>query len=283
MRIALLLSSIFFLHSYLYPQVFTPKDSEICASVFKFAMDKNLRIKSASEIISTVGKNFIGTEYKAAALEREGEETLIVNLKGLDCTTFLENSIVFARLIKKNNTSFNDYLNELKFIRYRNGVINGYPSRLHYFSDWIFDNVQKNIVKDITKELGGIPIKFTVNFMSEHPLLYLHLKENPDFIPIIKSQEDSITRRIYFYIPKENVALVEAKLHDGDLIAFTTGIKGLDIGHVGIAIRENDGRIYILHAPQAGTKVHITKEPLSEYIMNVKKHSGIIVLRAVDL
>jgi len=72
-------------------------------------------------------------------------------------------------------------------------------------------------------------------------------------------------------------------LRDGDIIAFTTSIKGLDIGHVGIAVREEDGRIHILHAPQPGTKVHITKEPLSEYIMSVKKHSGIIILRAEEL
>jgi len=251
--------------------------------MFKYAADKNLKSQPTGEIIAAVGKSFTGTEYKAATLEREGEEALIVNLKGLDCTTFLENTVVFTRLIKKDNMTFTNYLKELAFVRYRGGKLSGYPSRLHYFSDWIFDNIRKKVVFDVTKELGGIPIKFDVNFMSEHPSLYMHLKDNTAFIPVIKSQEDSISLRTYFYIPKENVPLVEAKLHNGDIIAFTTSIMGLDVGHVGIAVREEDGRIHLLHAPQPGTKVQITKDPLSEYIMNVKKHSGIIVLRAAEL
>ena len=283
MKLVHIISSILFLHIYLYPQIYSGKDKEICSSVFKYAASNNLKDESTGDVIAEVGKSFMGTEYKAATLEMEGKESLVVNLTGFDCTTFLENSIVFARLIKRDSTSFNSYLKELSLIRYRGGELSGYPSRLHYFSDWIFDNIHKKVISDVTKELGGIPIKFSVSFMSQHPLLYMHLKENPAFIPVIKSQEDSISQRTYFYIPKENVTLVEAKLHNGDIIAFTTSVKGLDIGHVGIAVREKDGRIHILHAPQPGTKVHITKEPLSEYIMNVKKHTGIIVLRAKEL
>jgi hypothetical protein len=281
MKLVLVLFTVLFLYSPIYSQVYTEKDSEICASIFQYAHKNNLKNESLGNIIVSVGKSFIGTEYQATTLEREGEEALVVDLKGLDCTTFLENSIVFARLIKRDSTSFNNYLSELAFIRYRGGKLQGYPSRLHYFSDWIYDNIRKKVVLDITKNLGGIPIKFSVNFMSEHPSLYRHLNENPAFVPYIKSQEDSISLRTYYYIPKANVTLVESKLLDGDIIAFTTSVNGLDIGHVGIAVREKDGRIHILHAPQPGTKVHITKEPLSEYIMNVKKHTGIIVLRAV--
>jgi hypothetical protein len=283
MKMSFLLIAVLFLQSFLYSQVFTVKDTEICSSVFRFAAADSLKNKSTGDIIGAVGKSLMGTEYKAAALEREGEEALVVNLKGLDCTTFLENSLVFARLIKKDSTSFANYLTELAFIRYRGGELKGYPSRLHYFSDWIFDNIRKKVVSDITKNLGGIPIRFNVNFMSEHPALYMHLKEEPAFIPVIKSQEDSISLRTYYYIPKERVTSIEWKLNEGDIIAFTTSIKGLDIGHVGIAVKEKDGSIHILHAPQPGTKVHITKEPLSLYIKSIKKHTGIIVLRAVEL
>ncbi len=72
------------------------------------------------------------------SLEKDGDEQLVINLTGLDCTTFLENSLALARCIKKGTTSFEDYLEELQFIRYRDGVIDGYTSRLHYFSDWIY-------------------------------------------------------------------------------------------------------------------------------------------------
>jgi hypothetical protein len=264
-------------------QVFSDKDAEICNSKFELAVNKNLSEKPIGDVIVEVGKSFLGTDYLAAGLEKEGEEKLVINLTGLDCNTFLETALVFARLIKSGNTpTFEDYQDELTRIRYRNGVIDQYPSRLHYFSDWIYDNTQKGIVEDITKEIGGEAIRFNLNFMSTHPESYKHLKENPDFIPVIKKQEEEINKREYYYIPKENVGEVENKINNGDLIAFTTNIPGLDISHVGLAVEEKDGRIHLLHAPQVGKKVQISKEPLSEYIQKVKKHTGVIVLRAKE-
>src|SRR4030067_3263649 len=105
----------------------------------------------------------------------------------------MENAFFFSRLIKKGKTSFEDYKNELTFIRYRDGKIDQYPSRLHYFSDWIYNNQQKGIIKDITEEIGGEQISFSLNFMSTHPDAYKHLKESPEFIPVIEEQEKEIS------------------------------------------------------------------------------------------
>ncbi len=265
----------------IYGQIFSDKDVEVCNSKFSVAIEKNLADKPIGDVISEIGKSFLGTDYVAFAIEKDGDEQLVINLTGLDCTTFLENAVVFSRLIKKGKTSFDDYENELTYLRYRDGKIDQYPSRLHYFSDWIYNNQQKGIVKDITKEIGGEPISFNLNFMSTHPESYKHLKENPSFIPVIAEQEKEISSRTYYYIPKEKISSVEDKIHNGDLIAFTTNAKGLDIGHVGIAVKENDGRIHLLHAPLVGSKVQISEKPLSEYVMNVKKHTGIIVLRVL--
>jgi hypothetical protein len=276
-----LLIFLLFIAFNLNAQVFSDEDAEICNSKFELAVEKSLSEKPIGDVITEIGKSFLGTDYLAAGLEKVGEEKLVINLTGLDCTTFIENALVFARCIKQGKTSFEDYQDELTKIRYRNGVIDEYPSRLHYFSDWIYDNTQKGIVEDVTKEIGGESIRFKIDFMSTHPESYLHLKENPDFIPVIKKQEEEINKREYYYLPKENVSEVEDKINNGDLIAFTTNIPGLDISHVGIAVKEKDGRIHLLHAPQAGKKVHITKEPLSDYILKVKKHTGIIVLRAL--
>ena len=263
-------------------QIYTEKDIEICNSKFDFAAGKNLSQKSVGDVIAEVGKSFLGTDYEAFAIEKEGEEQLVINLTGLDCTTFLENSLVFSRLIKKGETSFDDYKTELTYLRYRDGNLNQYPSRLHYFSDWIHNNQQKGIVKDITKEIGGEPLRFNINFMSTHTDAYKHLRENPDFIPVIAKQEKEISSRTYYYIPKEKISSVEDKIQNGDLIAFTTNIKGLDISHTGIAVKEDDGRIHLLHAPQVDSKVQISEKSLSEYIQNVKKHTGIIVLRVSE-
>jgi hypothetical protein len=264
-----------------FAQIYSEKDVEICNSKFELAVDKNLADKPINEIISEIGRSFLNTEYEAFTLEQEGKEQLVVHLTGLDCTTFLENTLTLSRCVKKQKTSFEDYQNELTFIRYRDGKLNGYPSRLHYFSDWIFNNSQKGIIKDVTKEIGGKPIKFNVYFMSKNPDKYKKLTESPEFIPLIAEQEKEINKRKYYYIPKEKVSAIEDKIQNGDLIAITTNLPGLDIGHVGIAVKESDGRIHFLHAPLSGSKVQISEKPLPEYLAAIKKHTGIIVLRVL--
>ena len=279
-EVNLLTYFIFFISfSTSYSQIFSEKDVEICNSKFELAVDRNLAEKTIGDVVVEIGKSFIGTDYLEHGLEKEGNEQLVINLTGLDCTTFLENSLVIARCIKKGKTSFKDYLKELQFIRYRNGIIDQYPSRLHYFSDWIYNNVKKGIIKDITEGIGGEPIKFKVDFMSTHTESYKQLNENPGFIPIIEKQEKEINCRKYYFIPKSEVSVIEDSIQNGDLIAITTTVKGLDIGHTGIAVKMDDGKTHLLHAPLLNTKVQISEKPLSEYLMALKKDSGIIVLR----
>lgn len=266
-----------------YSQIYSEKDVEICNAKFQLAVEKNLAEQSIEDVIVEVGKSFIGTDYLAHSLETNGDEQLVINLTGLDCTTFLENSLVIARSIKEGDTSFENYQKELQLIRYRGGIIEGYPSRLHYFSDWIYDNVAKEIVEDVTKEIGGKKVKFKLNFMSTHPESYKQLNENPDLIPVIEKQEKEINCREYYYIPKEELSSKEKFVQNGDLLGITTTVDGLDIGHTGIAVKMNNGRIHLLHAPTENTKVQISEEPLSDYLMKYKRHSGVIVLRAIDV
>ncbi|MCH7774223.1 MAG: DUF1460 domain-containing protein [Bacteroidetes bacterium] len=263
-------------------QVYTDKDVEICNSTFQLAVDENLQAKPINDVIVEVGKSFIGTDYVSHTLEVDGDERLVINFVGLDCNTFLEYALVFSRNIKQGKTTFDDYKNELTLIRYRAGKIDQYPSRLHYFTDWIYDNEKKGIVKDITEEIGGDKMELNLSFMSAHPQYYKHLKENPDFIPLIKQQEEEISKRDYYFIPQEKIAEIENEIEDGDLLAFTSTVKGLDVNHVGIAVRLDDGRIHVLHAPNVGYQVEITKLPLAEYVLKIEKDSGIIVVRVLE-
>lgn len=265
-----------------FPQVYSQEDEFICDKKFQLAIVKKLQAEPIDVVLVEISKSFIGADYLAHSLEKDGDEHLVINLTGLDCTTFLENTLVLARCIKKGKTSFEDYMNELQLIRYRDGVINKYPSRLHYFSDWIYDNVKKGIVQDVTKEIGGEKIKFKINFMSTHPESYKQLKENPSFISVIEKQEKEIGCREYYFIPKEDLKSKEALINNGDLIAITTTVEGLDIGHVGIAVKMDDGRIHLLHAPSPDTKVHITDLALEDYLMRYKRHSGVIVLKVLE-
>ncbi|OIO19617.1 MAG: hypothetical protein AUJ54_06275 [Ignavibacteria bacterium CG1_02_37_35] len=271
----LLLFAFVFTHA----QIATEEDKQICKSKFDLAVSDSLSSKPIGDVITAIGKSFLGLNYEAFTLEKGEKETLVVHLTGLDCTTFLENCVVFSRCIKKGKTSFEDYTKELEFVRYRDGKMGEYPSRLHYFSDWIYNNTKKNIVEDVTKSFGGEPIKFKVGYMTKHPESYRQLKENEKYITIVAKQEKAINARTYFYIPKEKVDAIESQIHNGDLIAITTNLEGLDIGHVGVALKMDDGRIHFMHAPLVGAKVQISELPLGGYLAKVKKHTGIIVLR----
>ncbi len=275
--VALLLFSGFVLAQ----AVYTQNDIEICKSKFKLAVDKNLKDKPLNDIIVEIGKSFIGLDYEASALDKSFEEKLVIHLSGLDCYTFLENSFVLARCVKAGKTTFEDYRKELTNIRYRKGILNGYTSRLHYFTDWIYDCSQRGIIKDVTQEIGGEPYNKLINFMSTHTSSYKQLKENPALIKDITAVENEMAKRKYFYIPKEKLAKLESGIHNGDLIAITTNIEGLDVSHVGIAIKMDDGRIHLMHSPNAGKKIQITDQPLTDYLLANKRQTGVMVVRAI--
>ena len=240
-----------------------------------------MREKPINEVVIAIAKSFIGTDYTANTLDAPGKEQLIVNLQTLDCVTFYENSLVLARCIKKNKLTFNDYKKELQFVRYRGGVIDGYTSRLHYTSDYFFDNEKKSVLKDVTKELGGVPFNKKINFMSTHPDLYLQLKNSSENVKEIKKIEDEMKTRTTYHIPKANIKRIASQIKNGDIIGITTTIDGLDCTHTGIAIWQN-GKLHLLHAPIPGSKVQITELPLWDYLAKIKKDEGIIVARPIE-
>lgn len=256
-------------------------DEVICKKKFDLALKASLAEKPIGDVIVEIGRTFIGTEYVAHALEVPGEERLIVNMRGLDCVSFYENALVLARCVKKNKTTFDDYKRELQFIRYRNGIIDKYPSRLHYTSDYIHDNEKKGIWKNVTKELGGVRYHKVVNFMSTHPESYRQLRETPEFLKPIWQQEEEISSRELFHIPKDLVGGISDKLANGDILGITTDIEGLDTSHTGIVIRQN-GAAYFLHAPLAGKKVTISEKSLAEYLAGNKRQIGIMVARPLE-
>ncbi|MFA3782724.1 N-acetylmuramoyl-L-alanine amidase-like domain-containing protein [Melioribacteraceae bacterium 4301-Me] len=259
--------------------IYTQQDADICKSKFNLAVEKKLINYPINEVIVEIGKSFLGTEYEAHTLDQDSVEKLVIHLTGLDCYTFLESSLVFARCIKENKLTFKDYQRELINIRYRDGKLSDYLSRLHYFSDWIYDIDKRGIGENITQKIGGIPYNKKINFMSTHQDLYKQLKGNPKFLREIIQIEKNISSRENYYIPEDSIAKCEERIQSGDIIGITTNVKGLDIAHTGIAIRMEDGRIHFLHAPDVGHKVQITDKPLADYIKGNKKQTGIMVLR----
>ena len=253
----------------------------ICKNKFNLAAEMKLKDKPINEVVVAIAESFIGTDYAANTLEVPGKEQLVVNLQTLDCVTFYENSLVLARCIKKNKITFDDYKKELQFVRYRGGVIDGYPSRLHYTSDYFFDNEKKSVLNNVSKKLGGVPFKKKINFMSTHQDLYLQLKNSPENVKKIRKIEDAINARTMYHIPKADVQRIASQIQDGDILGITSTIDGLDCNHTGIAIWRN-GKLHFLHAPISGSKVQITELPLWEYLAKIKKDAGIMVERPVE-
>ncbi len=263
----------------IFAAVQNDEDGEICRSKFTLAVSLSLQNRPINEVIIQMGISFLGTNYSAYALEVPGPERLVVNMRGLDCVSFYENALVLARCIKKGAMDFGQYREELAFIRYRNGVIDGYPSRLHYTSDYFFDNEKKGVWTDVSKELGGVQYVKTINFMSTHPEQYRQLRENPKFLDQIRRQEEEISKREKFFVPKDKINQVAGDIQSGDILGITTDIAGLDVSHTGIAVRQS-GSLHLLHAPTVGKKVEVSEPTLAGYLAQNKRHTGLMIVRA---
>jgi hypothetical protein len=261
-------------------------DEQICKMKFDFALSQSLAGKPINDVIVEIGKTFIGVDYGANVLDTEGEEKLVINMRALDCVTFYENCVTLARCVKMKKTTFEDYMAQLQYLRYRNGKIDGYTSRLHYTTDYWFNAEQKGILKVVTKEIFGEKnvkeIQRPINFMTTHRDSYKHLKTNDGNWNIIKKQEDAINARKDYFLPKGNVHMFADKVNNGDLIGITSNISGMDIAHTGVAVKL-DGKLHFMHAPITGSKVQITEVPLQDYLAKNARQTGIIVARVNEV
>jgi hypothetical protein len=234
--------------------------------------------KSRSQLLVKTGRSFIGYPYLGKTLETGNIESLVVNLREFDCTTFVETCLAFSLTLKSEKITFENFKHYLKEIRYRDGEIENYDSRLHYFCDWITDNQKKGLITDTTKFFCGIAMQKQIDFMSTHVGSYMQLKNDSMLIPGIREIEKDISSRNYLYVPKENIGSIESRLEEGMIVAITSDIKGLDIAHTGMLVIENGG-IHLLHASSDAGKVVISEKTFLEYIMGNKHQTGVMLLK----
>lgn len=253
------------------------QDSVILEQVLKkLEPHKDLPI---GELIILAGREFTGDPYVAKTLEKGEKESLVINLREFDCTTFVESCLAIARVIKKDEHTFGSFADELEKIRYRNGELNGYISRLHYFTEWIADNSKSGIVSDVTSETGGKKYPVSLGFMSTHPQYYPQLKADSTLVYEIAGIEKQVSKLPFHYIPKDSLAAFTSKIKDGDIAAITTNVKGLGISHVGFMLVENN-KVHFLHASSDAKKVIITESSFSEYLSGTR-NTGTMIIRPV--
>lgn len=261
-----------------YSQHIKAQDSLIFESIISKAQAENWNKLPLNEVIIKVGAEFLGTPYIAHTLEINDKESLVLNFRELDCTTFLETCLCMAKTIHSQNPNLNTYQENLVSIRYRDGKLDNYCSRLHYFSDWIYNKQNSGMVDNITTKAGGIPFPINVGFMSTHPEKYKMLKDKADYIKQMSEIEKEINQRQYSYIPKEKLSAAEKNIQSGDIIAITTNMAGLDISHVGYALWQAN-ELHFMHASSGAKKVVITESTLLNYLNGIKHHTGVMIIR----
>ena len=230
-----------------------------------------------------LARQFLDVPYVAHTLEINDDERLVVNTRQLDCTTLVETVTALKLCAQDGKHAFADYLDALRQLRYRQGRLNGYPSRLHYFTDWICDKAAMQIVEDIQQPNPPFSAvqSVSVNYMSTHPEAYKALKANPSLVPEIRASEQLLTGLKVRYIPKRllrNNALLRSVVKEGNILAITCNKKGLDIAHLGFAVWRKDG-LHLLNASMLHKKV--VEEPMTlwQYMQKHKTFTGIRVVR----
>lgn len=242
-----------------------PESSEEVILLGKFSKnDLNRIMETASkkedpgEQVDLISRNFLGTGYQASTLtgSHKKKEILVINLKGMDCFTYLD----YVEAMRLSG-DFSEFKKNLVHVRYRDSRID-YANRNHFFSDWS----EYNNVVDVTRQVAGTEYKTTVKMLNRKD-------EKEKYLPRIDVIERSIG-----YIPSGKLNNIDTgKIKTGDYLGIYTTRPGLDVSHTGIATRKS-GKLYIRHASSSEKNAKVVEELLAEYLMD---KPGLVILRPV--
>jgi hypothetical protein len=254
-----------------------PGDVARFEKVIRYAKQQNLHDRPLGEIIEAIADNFLGKPYTEGLLDKSGEEKLVITLKSFDCVLFVETVLAISRGITVKDYDYQNFVDRLESQRYLDGKMNGYCSRLHYFSAWIDDNHKRQTVENITTKLGGVPMDKKLNFMTQHRSSYPQMANNESTYQCITGVEAELAKVSVNYLPTNRIKSAYSQLKPGDIVAVATDIKGLDVTHTGFVYRTADGNIGLIHASPAG-EVTVARD-LHRYISRVESAIGIVVAR----
>jgi hypothetical protein len=237
--------------------------------------------ESVAGLVVRSARLLAGSPYGGGTLEGAGPERLRYTLEAFDCVTLVETALALARCAARNDTGTTAFERELTRIRYRRGVMEGYPSRLHYFLDWIGDNTRKGIVRDVTHELGGGARTKRISFMTGHADRYPPMSEDGVHAAML-DVERRLSGGEFHEIPLRRVAGAAEGILPGDIIGITTTRKGLDVSHTGVAVRDAE-ILRLLHAGTTGSRVEEAPGSLAAFVAAHPGASGIVVARPLSI
>jgi hypothetical protein len=247
--------------------------------VVAYARAENLAEQPFGEIVTAIGLQFLEAPYVEGMLDENAEEVLVVDLLGFDCVTYVENAVALAQSVVTGEPTYESYVRNLEALRYRGGTLDGYCSRLHYFTDWMRDNAERGNVELVTRDFGE-PFDKTIDFMSTHRDAYPKLADgtprSDSLYACLQQVEADLADHEIYFVPQEDIASIYDQLRTGDIIATATGIDGLDVTHTGFVLKR-DGQTNFLHASLSG-EVKVSDD-LASYVQGVDAQTGIIVAR----
>ena len=229
-------------------------------------------ISNAGGLVVFYANQLLGTPYVGHTLEGE-HEMLTINIHQLDCTTFVETLYALTRTTLDGRRSWRDYAARLENVRYRGGVMGDYSSRLHYISEWIIDNNSRGNLVEVTADMPHAKYQVkTINFMTTHVSSYVSLKSDPAMVERIRVAEQKLLNHRMPVLAKSWLGNknVKAALHEGDFVGLVTKVEGLDISHLGIIVKDEQGDPHLLDASMRGGKVMLEAKPLKEYLSGSK-------------
>lgn len=233
--------------------------------------------------VARVGELALGTPYAAGTLEQylldggsPGAEPLTLHLDRFDCVTLVESALAVARTAVGPDAGWDRFAREVERMRYRGGVRRGYTSRLHYFSEWIADGARRGLLRDLGPELGATRDERPLRFMSQHRASYPALRDDATYAAVGEHEGALGPRNL---IPKDRIPEITERLQTGDVLAFATGIAGLDVTHTGLAYRDRGGVMRVLHAPLSGGVVQVSPGTVAGYVNGLRGATGILAAR----
>jgi hypothetical protein len=240
---------------------------------------------SVGELMGKIMQELQGIRYRANPLDDFGDrEVCSVDLTSFDCVTFVETTLAFARMLKQGGRKPSDLLRQVGFIRYRQGSVGNFSTRLNYTTDWFVDNEKKHVLRLLSNLPGEQRFTQKVGFMSNHPDKYRQLVAHPDLVEVIRRQEDAINERHLKYVPLDKIASAETLLCTGDIVGVCTNQSGLDIAHTGLVLRTEDGVAHFVDASSMKKNMKVTIEPgpISQ-VLNWSGHlSGAMFARPLE-
>jgi hypothetical protein len=258
-------------------------DTETRQTIEKWLGDGAAKFGSgadASEVIDFYGKKQLGIEYAGGLLDEGQEEKLVVTIDASDCVIYVETTFALALTTLQGSSDWESFRSNLKLLRYRDGTIEGYNSRLHYFSDWMKTNQEKGIFEILHQDQDqDLPLVNKVRFMSANRESYPRLAGSDSLYYLIAIRESELGSHNLYYIPTSRIPEYEKQWKTGDLIGFVSTIDGLDIAHTAIVLKEGD-RAGFYHASTTG---EVMKDPktIHEYSSERRNVSGVVIARPV--